>query len=70
MPKTDEALQVLLDLFHKGKYPFGEPLLRSTYEIEKQYQFDQDRDLPLDHLRRLVEAEVTAMLGHDSEKKE
>lgn len=63
MTQKDEALEVLIEIFGKGKYSFTEDLLRGCYKIQKQYQFDKDRDLPVEHMRRLVEADVAVQLS-------
>jgi hypothetical protein len=68
MPPTsdDKAIQVLLDLLSREKADVSTGLVRQCYEVEKAFQYDRDRDVPLDKIRRLVEAEVTRLL--ESEK--
>lgn len=57
------ALQVLLDLVSRGKYDVSEDLVRACYEVERQFQFDRDRDVPMDRIRRIVEAEAVRQMG-------
>ncbi len=59
---TDDALEVLLKQYKSSKYEFREVFLKQCYEVQRQYQFDRDRAVPVDHLRRLVEAEVDRIL--------
>lgn len=59
---TDSALEVLLKQYRSGKYEFSESFVKRCYEVQAQYQFDRDRALPVDHLRRLVEGEVDRIL--------
>ena len=54
----DNALRILHELLDSGEYRVDGGLVRQCYEIQKQFQFDRDREIPLDRVRRLVEAEV------------
>jgi hypothetical protein len=62
----DNGLIVLLQLLREGNYALPEALVVECYTIEKQYQYDRDRDVPLNHLRRLVEAEAGRQLEAES----
>lgn len=64
MPPTtdDKAVQVLLELWAREKTEVSAALVRQCYEVEKAFQYDRDRDVPLDKIRRLVEAEVSRQL--------
>lgn len=55
---NDHALDVLLEVREKHASDLDEALLREAYEIEKQFQFDRDREVALVKLRRLVENAV------------
>jgi len=70
MPPTsdDKAIQVLLELLSREKSDVGTTLVRQCYEVEKAFQYDRDRDVPLDKIRRLVEAEVTRQLEGENAK--
>lgn len=72
MPPTtdDQAMQVLLELLAREKSEVGVALVRQCYEVEKAFQYDRDRDVPLAKIRRLVEAEVTRQLEIESGRKE
>jgi len=59
----DNGLEVLLQLLRDGKYAIPEGLLRECYAVQKQYQHDRDREVPLNQLRRLVEAEAADQLA-------
>lgn len=54
-PKTDDALEVLLEVRETAAPELDEVLLRECYAIQKRFQFDRDREVPLDATRRLVE---------------
>lgn len=58
----DTGLAVLMQLLREGNYALPEALVVECYVIEKQYQYDRDRDVPLNHIRRLVEAEAGRQL--------
>jgi len=72
MPPTtdDKAMQVLLELLAREKSEVSTALVRQCYEIEKAFQYDRDRDVPLDKIRRLVEMEVTRQLEAESGRQE
>jgi hypothetical protein len=59
---SDDALDVLRELYRKEKHSFSEQCLQRCFEVQRQFQFDRDRDVPLEHMRRIVEAEVTRLL--------
>lgn len=61
----DNAVEALLECYRAGAYEFGEDFLLKCYDVERQFQYDPDRDVPVEHLRRLVEAEVTRLLAAD-----
>lgn len=62
----DNGLDVLLQLLREGSYALSEELVRECYAVEKQYQHDRDREVPLNQLRRLVESEAARQLEIDS----
>jgi len=64
----DKAIQVLLELLSREKSDVGATLVRQCYDVEKAFQYDRDRDVPLDKIRRLVEAEVTRQLEAENAK--
>ncbi len=72
MPPTtdDKAMQVLLELLTREKSDINSAIVRQCYEVEKAFQYDRDRDVPLDKIRRLVEAEVTRQLERESGRTE
>lgn len=59
----DNGLDVLLHLLREGKYAIPEGLLRECYKVQKQYQHDRDREVPLNQLRRLVEAQAAEQVA-------
>lgn len=64
---NDHALDVLLDVRQKHAPDLDESLLRDSYEIEKQFQFDRDREVALVKLRRLVETAVKSETALDGD---
>jgi hypothetical protein len=64
---TDNALDVVLPLYRKGRYVFSEECLRECYEIQRRYQYDRDREVPLELMRKRVDAEVTGLLQAEEE---
>jgi hypothetical protein len=72
MPPTtdDKAMQVLLELLAREQSEVSAALVRQCYEVEKAFQYDRDRDVPLDKIRRLVETEVTRQLEVESGRQE
>ena len=67
--QTDNALSVLLEIYEKEVHEFSRDLLISCYETQRQYQFDRDRDVPMENMRRLIEAEVTRLLDTEGSGK-
>jgi hypothetical protein len=59
----DVAIEVLLSLLGKEKAEVSEALVRQCFEIQKAFQYDKDREVPLDRMRRLVEAEVARIFA-------
>lgn len=66
MPNSDNALEVLRHLLREGSFALPETLVEECYAVERQYQYDRDRVVPLNHLRRLVEAEAGRQLDTES----
>jgi hypothetical protein len=52
---SDSVLDVLLEVRATASPELDDLLLRECYAIQKKYQFDRDREIPLDATRRLVE---------------
>jgi hypothetical protein len=59
----DNALEVLLEVRARKVPELDERLLRECYAIQKKFQYDRDREIPLDVMRRLIEQEVTSMVA-------
>lgn len=53
-----EALTVLREVFELIKPNIPWELVKSSYEIERQYQFDADREVAVSNLRRIVTQHV------------
>lgn len=62
MATEDNALKVLLQVLHEEGYELSEAVVRQCYAVQKQFQFDRDREVPLDRKRRIVEAEVVRQM--------
>jgi hypothetical protein len=68
----NEALSVLREVFEQVKPNTPWDLIEKSYEIERHYQFDSDRDVAVSNLRRLVtqyvagEIDSTAPEGEDA----
>ena len=56
--KIDIALQVILDIAKKDFPDLPENLIKAAYEIEVKYQFEKERDIPLNELKKMVESTV------------
>jgi hypothetical protein len=54
----NEALSVLREVFEQVKPNASWELVEKSYEIERHYQFDSDRDVAVSNLRRLVTQHV------------
>lgn len=54
----DDVLDVLLEVRHASSPELDEFLLRDCYAIQRKYQFDRDREIPLEATRRLIEGFV------------
>jgi hypothetical protein len=65
MTDDNNALKVLVELHGQDSSSVSLALLKECYTIQRNFQFDRDRDVPIEHMRRLVEAEVAARLEHD-----
>jgi len=61
----DIALQVLLNVAREASTNLPVELLRKAYEIEVKYQFEKDREIPLNELKRLVESYVSSIQNED-----
>lgn len=53
---SERTEEVLREVFGESERAFDEQLLLQVYAIERQYQFDRDRAVTLEHIRRAVEA--------------
>lgn len=67
-PNSDNALEVLLDVREKVAPELDEKLLRRCYEIQRTFQFDRDREIPLTTTRRLIEQFVGEEVGREESK--
>jgi hypothetical protein len=65
MADDSNALQVLIELHTQDGAGVSLSLLKECFAIEQSFQYDRDREVPIDQLRRLVEAEVAARLEQD-----
>lgn len=61
----DNAFDVLLDVRQNVAPDLDEKLLRACYDIQRTYQFDRDREIPLMTTRRLIEQFVGEELGRE-----
>lgn len=55
----NEAVTVLREVFEQVKPNIPWELVQSSYEVERHYQFDSDREVAVSNLRRLVTQHVT-----------
>jgi hypothetical protein len=56
---TDMALDALLTVSREAVPLLDSNLLTTVYQIEKSYQFEQDRDLPLKALQNLLDNKIS-----------
>jgi hypothetical protein len=60
---NDDALEVLMEVYESIKPNLPKQLVEKCYRVEKTYQYEHDREVPLSDLRRLV----TIAAEHESE---
>ena len=63
----DIALNVLLNIAKNSASNLPDDFLRAAYAIEVKYQFEKDREIPLNELKRLVEAYVVSNHNGDTQ---
>lgn len=63
MSDHDEALTVLLEVYRSKNPGFPEKILRESYAIEKLHQFERDREISSNEIRRAVTIAVEKELG-------
>lgn len=56
----DMALEALLAAAREAAPDLPSDLLRAVYQIEKTYQFDQDRESPSKSMQKLIDEEINA----------
>ncbi|MHB1291555.1 MAG: DNA modification system-associated small protein [Sulfuricella sp.] len=56
----DMALEALLAAAHEAAPDLPPDLLKAVYQIEKTYQFDQDREAPSKSMQKLIDEEINA----------
>ena len=56
----DQGLEVLLKILHMKGLKDYENLLKKCYEIQKKFQYEPERNIPLVHMQKLIEKEVSA----------
>ena len=59
---AEHALEVLKRINDSMDETIPEDLVKNCYMVEKRFQYDSDRQLALNELRHLVEAEVERRL--------
>jgi hypothetical protein len=62
-PESDEALNVLRSTHERLKLSLPWQLVEQAYSIERELQFEHDRDVPIDRLRKLVSVYVELEFG-------
>jgi len=56
----DDILEVLLSTSQEMNTTVSTELIENCYHIEKRFQFELDRNLPLSELKNAVNAEIEA----------
>ncbi len=56
----DMALAALLTASREIAPELPEDLVRTTYAIQSRHQFNKDRDVPLEEMRRLIDDHVAS----------
>lgn len=56
----DMALAALLAAAREAAPDLPPDLLKAVYQIEKTYQFDQDREAPSKSMQKLIDEEINA----------
>lgn len=64
----DNALEVLLQLMRDERFSLSEDMVRECFAIQKKYQHDRDREVPLNQIRRLIETEAARQLGVEAQE--
>jgi len=54
----DDILEVLLSTSQEMNATVSTELIENCYFIEKKYQFEVDRNLPLNEIKKMVNAEI------------
>jgi hypothetical protein len=68
--RENEALSVLREVFEQVKPNTPWDLIEKSYEIERHYQFDSDRDVAVSNLRRLVTQYVAREIDSTASEEE
>ena len=58
---SDYGLRTLLGVLSNHRGEVSEDLVRKCYEIQKQYQYEPDRDEPLQLMMRMIEIEIAKL---------
>jgi hypothetical protein len=58
---SDYGLSTLLGVLGSHRGEVSEELVRKCYEIQKKYQYEADRDTPLQIMMQLVEKEISKL---------
>lgn len=61
----DMALEALLAAACEAAPDLSTDLLKAVYQIEKTFQFDQDREVPSKSMQKLIDEEINARQGGD-----
>lgn len=59
----DMALEALLAAAREAAPDLPTDLLKAVYQLEKTYQFDQDREAPSKFMQKLIDEEINPMSG-------
>ena len=59
----DMALEALLAAAREAAPDLPPDFLKAVFQIEKTYQFDQDRESPSKLMQKIIDEEINAMTG-------
>jgi len=65
--KMDDILEVLLNTAQEMNTTVSTEVIEKCYNIEKKFQFELDRNLPLSEIRNAVNSEIEASSMEESE---
>lgn len=63
----DDILEVLLNTAQEMNTTVSTEVIEKCYNIEKKFQFELDRNLPLSEIRNAVNSEIEASSMEESE---